>query len=496
MAVLCGGGPVRRGITVGLVGLAATCAAAARADGFRCSENGGAAWREVDNEHFAVLTDLSSGAARDLAREVEQIFAVLRQFVRTPPLPAGRIRLIAFAHEDDYRAFAPEGAEAYYLRDALLGPTVVMPGGLREKQRVALAHELTHHLAAIAFARQPPWYSEGLAAFMETVGLSGPDHPPTVGGVPPWHRRQVYPYQGGIAAVLTARAASTEAHAYAVAWALVHFLINARAKEFDELQRRFHDGQDPAVAWREVFPEWDPASKGKAAALDDAIGRYLAHGKFRYLSVRLPAEQPVTERSLSAAEAHAIRLTLPRPGLNEKARAAALRAEAEETLRHDPGNVAALRVEVSLGREKPLPAAERAVAAHPGDGPAWSFLAEVLPKDAAERREEALRKAVGASPGNAAMLNALAWELLETGRSGEALPLARQAASAAPWSPAVLDTLAGVLEERGQCAPALALQRRAVDILPEHAADRTRAPYLERLARLEAACGERTRESP
>ena len=98
-------------------------------------------------------------------------------------------------------------------------------------------------------------------------------------------------------------------------------------------------------------------------------------------------------------------------------------------------------------------------------------------------------RAVGADAGNVFALNNLAWALLEAGRSGEALPLARKAAGLEPWNAAALDTLAGIMEDLGQCVEALAVQRRAVDVLSERASAQERASYAERIARLEKSCG-------
>jgi tetratricopeptide (TPR) repeat protein len=474
--------PVAAALALGL--------AAAPSRAFDCPDRGGATWREVTTGHFVVHTDLSSRKARALARELERLHEAVRHglFLNPPPSPE-RVRVVVFDDADDYATFAPKNASAYYLRSTSLGPTVVMPGGLGDAQRSIIAHELTHHFTARVFARRPTWFSEGLATVMETVGSSGIENLPTVGGVPRHRYVEVYPYHGGIGPVLAARGALSTSREYALAWALVHMLFNTRGKELADLQLRFVRGQDPVAAWRAVFPEWDPANPGGVAALDKAVGRYVARGSFAYREVRLPPEGPVSERTLGAAEAHAVRLTLPRFDRGETADAPAILAEVEETLAHDPGNVAALAAAARIRPAEALALAERATASAPGDVRAWLLLAGALPEAEAERREAALRKAVEVAPGHAGALNELAWFLLLAGRSGEGLPHARAAAAAAPWDAAVLDTLAGVLEDLGQCAPALAVQQRATDALPEGLSARAREPYEERLARLEGQCG-------
>jgi tetratricopeptide (TPR) repeat protein len=159
----------------------------------------------------------------------------------------------------------------------------------------------------------------------------------------------------------------------------------------------------------------------------------------------------------------------------------------EEALRHDPGSVMALRSAMEGKPEaEALAMAERATAAHPDDARAWLLLVSVAP---AERREAALRKAVEFDSWSGVANNELAWLLLESGRQAEALPFAKRAVELAPGYPSHLGTLAGVAEARGHCQPALDIQRRAVDLLPENLDEKGRAPYLERLARLEKSCG-------
>ncbi|ABS27896.1 conserved hypothetical protein [Anaeromyxobacter sp. Fw109-5] len=457
------------------------CAHAGRQD-FRCPARGGTAWRELRSEHFVVQTDLPQGRARELASELERILGAVRHgLFRTPPPMPGAIRVVALRSIEEFDLFAPPKAGAFYDRSST---TVVLPGELAEAQRLVIAHELTHHVLARAFARQPPWFAEGTAAFMETMGGIGV---PTLGGVPAWRYQAVFPYHGGIGAVLVARG-RLDARQYDLAWALVHFLNNRRPREFAELQVRFGRGQDPAAAWREVFPAWDPAAPGGAERLDDELGRYLASGKYAYKDVRLPPSSGPSERAMTASEAHGVRLSLPWTNRGKPFRIEAVLAEVDEALAEDPGNVPALSKGAVARPAQALAYARRAVELHPENARAWLLLWEHLPQEDAAGREDALRRAVQADPENAIALNNLAWALLGAGKSGEALPLARKAATFAPWDSAALDTLAGVMADLGQCAEALQVQRRATDVLPEAAPEKVRREYTERLEHLERTC--------
>jgi tetratricopeptide (TPR) repeat protein len=441
----------------------------------------------VRTAHFVVRTDLSSGKARDLAEELERVHEAVRYGLFRKPPDTGVIQVVALADEEEYDLFAPsKGAVAHYAQFRFTGPTIVLYGTGADNQRIIVAHEITHHVAARAFARLPLWFNEGLACVMESVATVGI---PTIGGVPKHRHAEAYPYFGGVARVLRARDRLETSRDYAVAWALVHYLMNERSQEFGQLQQRFARGQDPAAAWREVFPQWDPASDEAMAALDKEIGRHVSRGKYHYREIQLPKAEPPSERSMTAAEAHDVRLALPWRNRGEKVEAARLDAEVEEALRHDPGSVSALAVAIERKPAEGVALAEKATAAHPGDARAWLLLAGTLPPEAKDRREAALRKAVEANPSSGLALNDLAWHILGLGRADEALPLARRAVEVSPGSAPYLDTLAGVAEARGDCTVALQIQRRALDLLPEGLPEQGRAPYRERLQRLEKACG-------
>jgi hypothetical protein len=87
------------------------------------------------------------------------------------------------------------------------------------------------------------------------------------------------------------------------------------------------------------------------------------------------------------------------------------------------------------------------------------------------------------------VLTALAWELVESGRAAEALPLAAEAVERAAWKALPLDAQAAALAGTGECTRALAVQRRAVEVLPDWTPDRERADLRSRLDSYEARCG-------
>lgn len=137
----------------------------------------------------------------------------------------------------------------------------------------------------------------------------------------------------------------------------------------------------------------------------------------------------------------------------------------------------------------PLPYARRAVAGHPNDARAYTFLAEALRgPDRAAEREAAYRHAAELVPKNAAALHNLAEDLLASGKPAEALPVARQAALLAPWSPPVLAGYAASLAKLGQCSEAVAVQQRAIEAVPDRGTPEDRRMLQLKLAQYAEKC--------
>lgn len=460
----------------------------AHAPELRCPAAGGPAWRQVESPHFVVQTDLPSKEARALAEEFERVHAVLQRVpFQNVPDTGQRIRVVSFGEDRHYEAFAPPGAGAYYLRSRAGFPTIVMPGLMSDFARATIAHELTHHLLARTFVRQPPWFAEGIATYMESIGATRPWwNKPALGGVPLDHAERLHGFTTGAGSVLVAK--RLDAQQYSVAWLVVHYLLNAHGARFTELQRRFARGDDPAVAWREVFPEWNPADAAGMASLDRALREYIEVGRYAYREVTLGAPPPTTERTLGSAEVHAIWLDLPRQGSRGPGAPSGLfEAEVAEALAEDPSNVTALAARAFLAPGEAAALGRRATEAHPTDPRAWLLLARSLPPG--PEREPAYRKAIEVGPEEADALNSFAWHLVMSEREGEAIPLAVRAVRVAPWNFAMLDTLAAALQGVGRCSEALVVQRRASDLLPEGMPEQGREPILERLQALEASCG-------
>lgn len=459
---------------------------------FRCPARGGPEWRELSNDHFVLRTDLPRAEAAALVERLERMRAAVSAalFSQAPAVP-GRVEVIAFRSAEEYRPFAPEGASGYYLRYAGGPPRIVLSGDVTPAQRGLLAHELGHHFLSGVFRRQPRWFAEGLAVYLESLGEDDPARLVQVGAPPPARLERARMARVPVRTLLAWDGSGQGAGAldrYAASWLLVHWLIHRQPAAFAELQRRLVEGQPPDEAWRAALPAHDPAASGSLEALDRLLAAYArgpVESERRELAA--PAAAGHLEQAVPPAEVHAIRLALwnhgpPRPR-------ALLEAEVREALDESPDHPVALQVLAGLQGGDPIPLARRATAAHPDDPRAFTFLAGALRGDAVRsEREAAYRRAAALAPGNPAALHNLAQELLDLGRSGEALPIARQAAQLAPWSPPLLAGYAAVLSDLGRCGEALALQQRALDALPERSSAETRRELLAGLERYAAQC--------
>ncbi len=458
---------------------------------FQCETNGGRPWVAVTSPAFAVVTDLDEDDARALAIELAEIrdgvSSSLFQRRHDPPV---RVTVIAFRSGADYRGFAPPGAAAYYARGTA-DPKIVMPGRMDFEQRRLLAHEMAHHVSSYVLLRMPRWLSEGIATWAETVGTTYAGTRMTTGGVPPGRRLLVRPQRIPAAQLLAWSGSVPPGELgpyYDAAWLLFHFLVGQYPEELSAFEARLAGAEDPDAAFREVFPQWSPSTPGGPERLDAELDSWARLGRFEARPVRAGPPPEITVQHLPSAEVHAIRMLLWSAGTATAGDDAAVRAELDEGLRESPDHPVLLRELAQREGRPPLPLARRSVKAHPGDPRAWTFLAESLPPDALEEREEALRKAMGLAPRNPVVLTALADVLLRAGRSGEALPYARQAVQMAPFSPPALDVYAAVTADLGNCQQSVLASRRALDVLPDEATAESRQYLQARLDEHVARC--------
>jgi tetratricopeptide (TPR) repeat protein len=403
----------------------------------------------------------------------------------------GRVEVVAFRTVEEFRPFAAERSFGYYVRYEGGPPRIVVPGELGPWQRAMLAHEITHDLLARTYRRQPRWFIEGLAVYMESVDVEEAGARVVVGRPPPLRMERVQKTTVSVAELLYwdgTPGVHPGVDFYASAWVLVHWLVHERPDAFAQLRRHLAEGDDPIQAWREVLPEFDPLVPGATAKLDAVLDHYV-QGTLATTTLK-GVPMPVVayaEHPIVPPEVHGVRLALW--SFRPEKRESDLRAEVTETLTEDAAHPIALEYLGVLDHLDPAPLARLAVEGHPADPRAYTFLARSLTglEDGPERMN-AYRKALELSPRNPAAYFNVGQELLANGNPGEALPFIRQAVQLAPWSTQVLGGYVAVLAELGQCDEADRVRKSAMDGMPERSTSEERRNVRERLQTLMGSC--------
>ena len=464
--------------------LVAALSACAHRTSFRCEARGGASWSEYRSRHFIVDTDAKPARAARLVELLETLQLLdLKALAGSDLELPGRLRVVALADAADFRQLAPSWTGAYFTLGRFGEPTIVIPLDAVDSDREVLAHELAHYVSRYLFPIQPLWFAEGLAEFVQTLAAPTPrpEQPPTgshlarnakvpphsVGRIPADLQRWSPLIRPTPAAKLLAWRSGEDADVpgleHASAWLLYHWLWNQRSPQLTDFETRLMDGDMPEQAWRAVFPQYDAAHPEALEALDSELDRYRRSMHFASYAVEGTADATFVEAPFPPAEAHllltSVRWNWP---ASPDGRRSLVEAEMAEALREDPRNPVALSY--APGPAKPDLQQIRAAAAQaPGDWRAWLLVSSVV--EGAEK-EAALRKAVQLNPDNATAQNALAWLLVTSDRTREALPIANRALDLAPWNPAIVDTLAEVAARLGRCPEALRLEVRAMAMRP------------------------------
>ena len=142
--------------------------------GFVCPAHGGPPWRELTSRSFRVATDLEPADARALVEQLERKRAAIARAIALPAdRQPGRLDVVAFATRDEFTEWSMAVNQAgLFYRDSFGRQRALFGGGLGSELRRVVTHELAHHLADHAMLRQPRWFAEGFATYLETASQS------------------------------------------------------------------------------------------------------------------------------------------------------------------------------------------------------------------------------------------------------------------------------------------------------------------------------------
>jgi hypothetical protein len=479
------------------------------------SEETKTGWTEVKTAHVTLRTNLSPEAARRGALLAEKSRAALLAAAwPEAKLTEDRIELIVLSSRQDFESYFGSLVSGEFVHMGY-PPSVFLFGTperwedrrTREREvtwfqthalapyapstRSVLRHEMVHHLMSFFYRREPRWFAEGFAQFLETARFSEDGKSVTLGDINLDAVREYTSFRTFTVADALAWGTTFEPKddgsirgLYGMSWMMVLWLYDTRPADFVRFQKLLATGLDPSKAWKVVFPTLTPGE------VDREIFHFSRYGHYGVTTVTIPETQAadVHLRPMTSAEMHA---TLATIALAAKQTKTAL-AEVGEALVDEPGNVAALRLQTELvqPRER-LVLGQLAVKTHPEDGLAWLTLADALREGGGswDETERAYRKAIELRPDHPAAYNVLAWMVLRDGHAAEALQLASAAVRMAPWDANILDTLASVQAALGKCSEAISTQARALDMASENVQAR-RPEFAARLRDRQKVCEE------
>jgi len=468
------------------------------------------AYLELEGAHYVLLTDLPERDAGKTLGHLENVRGALIQGSwHGDALPREKLRVVQLASSARFHEFASSGMSAFYQPVDLFGePMLVMTADEGAAGDTILQHELAHALHGSLLPRNPRWFFEGLACYLETLRYDAAADRYLIGepSEDRLHFLRLHP-ETDYARVLSTSTreavllSGQDGYAFqSAAWLLVFYLANERGAELDDYIQRRARGEAAQAAFSAAFAGLDPGALAQDAARYEqvlqAAGGGLSNPGYRLREVTLSAwEGAVQVRATSPAEVEALRAELYflSPGLpRNEAHLAEARAAADAALRLDPFQPLALAVQVALAETSdsslPLESIRAAAERRRDDFRAQMLLAFAVGPQRPDERRAALLRAAELSPQNVTVLNALAWHDLTHGRAPQAIPVAQKAAELAPGRAAVLDTLASALAASSRCAEATAVEERAVELAAEHASAELRRSLLSRLDAMRAGC--------
>ena len=373
-----------------------------------CPAAGGPAWTQLESAHFRLRTDDDPAAGRAMLADLEQLrAALLTVFGATPDVDIGRLSVVVV--DRGWTDFAAREVDGYFTH-VLFQPLIVMAAASQAFQLDLIKHELVHYISAKIVTTQPPWFSEGVATYYQTIEYDADAGRVTVGR--PTNelvRRAQEVGVSNIESMFAAKAIDRDdaPRFYAAAWITVHYLMNHRAAALEAYEAALRGGATPDAAWTAAF-----GSQTQAQVASE-IRQYVDGGQYEVRIYSLPAPRlaPPVEGRMSDADVHATRALLYLTGRGTRSVApelsfgtddpkAAAKREVEEALRAQADHVVAGALAHFLFKAPvDVVQARQATQTDPKDWLAWVLLADGLrlSGDQAGGNAAALRAAEAAS---------------------------------------------------------------------------------------------------
>lgn len=275
-----------------------------------CSSSG--TWRRVETPHFLLRTDLGASDAKHAGAALE----TTRDALVSAAWPHYKFKdvqteVYVLANGLDFERYFGSKTAGLFLHTS--PPMFFLYGSPSrwELRRSAhrpddsvLRHEMAHELSSEVWPRQPRWFAEGLANFLEPVFYAEDEQNVVLGGinfgalseyrgVRTTTLEDAFAWKEGLASLAQREAAGL----YGISWLFVHWLYH---KHPDQLARYIDDlgrSDDLDGALRRALPNFDPA------AIEIELHEYQKHGAFEDI-LRPLVETPIVESSLPERVLH------------------------------------------------------------------------------------------------------------------------------------------------------------------------------------------------
>lgn len=250
-------------------------------------------WKQVKAPGFTLYTDLEPALAERATLLLSQSLAGLEVMFGKAPI-AQELPLTIIAMHDDLDFEKRFGARTWGFAATNGGGTTILLYGppdrwfvrnenTYEGKESVLQHELAHAVLARYFVRQPKWFAEGLAKYLETYRWLTPQK--LLLGEPNLEAYRAYRAIRSLSVTdLTAWNSMDErdlkvAGLYGLSWAFVHYLRNQEPRALGAYMQALAT-QGPDVAWQSTFA-------GREEALDKAIYAYMKQGSYKQLTIEV-----------------------------------------------------------------------------------------------------------------------------------------------------------------------------------------------------------------
>jgi hypothetical protein len=262
-------------------------------------------WLLLETPDFTLHTDLPPDQAERAALLVSQSLAGLRaMFGRAPVLVPMRLELYALRDGLDFErrfgrmtwGFTSWGsgsldqAQGSVARVCLYGPPdrwFVRPTVREEERSSVLVHELAHVILARYFPRQPLWFSEGMAQYLDTFVWIDAETvrfgDPNLFAYRAYREVRSLTVEDMLAWKNIGQREQVVAGLYGLTWAFIHFALNRAPADLERYMVTLARA-GPEQAWAATF--------GPRGGLDEAVYAYMRVGEYRARAVRAPLGPP------------------------------------------------------------------------------------------------------------------------------------------------------------------------------------------------------------